>query len=262
MVETIVITSTTERKRKMINRLARLSLLMFLIPAASLVNAQATDDNEIIIDQAGNTLTLYIDQYGYGNKIGGSDFSATDTAMTVTGTSLTFNIDQIGDGNILFGSVTADTSNYVTAFTGNGNIWDWQIGVTGTSSDSDYLSSITGDDNTMDMDQGGNANAERLNLDLSVLGDRNIFTAIIDADDVVWDIDVTGSDNNFATLQKDGGEQSISIDYSGDSGDIDIQQMSGTCPIAGMSCNGFITLDITSDNATIQINQKDAAGDS
>jgi hypothetical protein len=38
--------------------------------------------------------------------------------------------------------------------------------------------------------------------------------------------------------------------------------MSGTCPIAGMSCNGFITLDITSDNATIQINQKDSAGDS
>ena len=33
--------------------------------------------------------------------------------------------------------------------------------------------------------------------------------AIIDADDVVWNIDVTGSDNNFTTLQKDGGEQAI-----------------------------------------------------
>ena len=42
----------------MIKKLARLSLLMFLIPAASFVNAQASDDNEIIIDQAGNTLTL------------------------------------------------------------------------------------------------------------------------------------------------------------------------------------------------------------
>jgi len=246
----------------MIKKLARLSLLMFLIPAASFVNAQASDDNEIIIHQAGNTLTLYIDQYGYGNKIGGTDFSATETSMVVTGSSLTFDIDQIGDQNILFGSVTADTSNYVTSFTGDRNIWDWQIGATGVSNDSDYLSSITGDDNTMDMDQGGAANAERLNFDLSILGSRNVFTSIIDADDVVWNIDVTGSDNNFDTLQKDGGEQSISINFTGDSGDIDIQQMGGTCPIAGMSCNGFITLDITSDNATIQINQKDSAGDS
>ena len=246
----------------MINRLVRLSLLMFLIPATSLVNAQATDDNEIIITQAGNTLTLYIDQYGYGNKIGGSDFSASATAMSIVGTTLTFNIDQVGDENVIFGALDADTSSYTLAFTGDRNIWDWNIGATGVSNDSDYLSSITGDDNTMNMDQGGNANAERLNFDLSILGDRNIFTSIIDADDVVWDIDVTGSDNNFAILQKDGGEQSISIDYAGDSGDIDINQMSGTCPTGITTCNGLITLDITSDNATIQINQKDNAGDS
>jgi hypothetical protein len=246
----------------MINRLARLSLLMFLIPATSLVNAQATDDNEIIITQAGNTLTLYIDQYGYGNKIGGSDFSASATAMSIVGTTLTFNIDQVGDENVIFGALDADTSSYTLAFTGDRNIWDWNIGVTGVSNDSDYLSSITGDENTMNMDQGGNANAERLNFDLSILGDRNVFTSIIDADDVVWNIDVTGSDNNFTTLQKDGGEQAINIDYTGDYGDIDINQMSGTCPTGITTCNGLITLDVTSDNATIQINQKDNAGDS
>jgi hypothetical protein len=246
----------------MINRLARLSLLMFLIPATSLVNAQATDDNEIIITQAGNTLTLYIDQYGYGNKIGGSDFSASATAMSIVGTTLTFNIDQVGDENVIFGALDADTSSYTLAFTGDRNIWDWNIGATGVSNDSDYLSSITGDENTMNMDQGGNANAERLNFDLSILGDRNVFTSIIDADDVVWNIDVTGSDNNFTTLQKDGGEQAINIDYTGDYGDIDINQMSGTCPTGITTCNGLITLDVTSDNATIQINQKDNAGDS
>mgnify|MGYP006090257673 FL=1 len=249
----------------MINRLARLSLLIFLIPAVLLtthVSAQATDDNEIIITQAGNTLTLYIDQYGYGNKIGGSDFSASATAMSIVGTSLTFNIDQVGDENVIFGALDADTSSYTLAFTGDRNIWDWNIGVTGVSNDSDYLSSITGDENTMNMDQGGNANAERLNFDLSILGDRNVFTSIIDADDVVWNIDVTGSDNNFTTLQKDGGEQAINIDYTGDYGDIDINQMSGTCPTGITTCNGLITLDVTSDNATIQINQKDNAGDS
>ena len=44
--------------------------------------------------------------------------------------------------------------------------------------------------------------------------------------------------------------------------DIDINQISGTCPQGITSCKGIVTLDVTSDNATIQINQKDNAGDS
>ena len=51
--------------------------------------AQATDDNEINIDQTGDTLTLFIDQYGYGIKIGLDDFSSSSSPMSVTGTSLT-----------------------------------------------------------------------------------------------------------------------------------------------------------------------------
>ena len=54
--------------------------------------AQATDDNEINIDQQGDTLTLYIDQYGYGNKMGLDNFSSSSSAMVITGTTLTFNI--------------------------------------------------------------------------------------------------------------------------------------------------------------------------
>ena len=38
--------------------------------------------------------------------------------------------------------------------------------------------------------------------------------------------------------------------------------MSGTCPTGISTCNGIITLDIDSDNATITINQKDTANDS
>ena len=52
----------------------------------------------------------------------------------------------------------------------------------------------------------------------------------------------------------------------GDSADIDINQLSGTCASgAGNGCatpNAHITLDIDSENAVIQINQKDAANDS
>jgi len=224
--------------------------------------AQATDDNEINIDQTGDTLTLFIDQYGYGNKIGLDDFSSSSSPMSVTGTSLNINIDQVGNENLLFGTIAADSSTYNLLFTGDSNSWDWNIGYIGSSDSSAIDVDITGDSNVMDFDQGYNASAERLDLDLTVLGNTNIFDVDIDVDDAVWNFDITGASNNINTMQKDGGEQEINVTLSGDSGDIDINQMSGTCPTGVTTCNGIITLDVTSDNATIQINQKDSSGDS
>jgi len=224
--------------------------------------AQATDDNEINIDQTGDTLTLYIDQYGYGNKIGLDDFSSSSSPMAVTGSSLNINIDQVGNENLLFGTVTADSSTYNLLFTGDSNSWDWNIGYIGSSDASAIDVDITGDSNVMDFDQGYNASAERLDLDLTVLGNTNIFDVDIDVDDAIWNVDVTGASNNINTMQKDGGEQEINLTLSGDSADIDINQLSGTCATGVTTCNGIITLDVTSDNATIQINQKDSSGDS
>jgi hypothetical protein len=224
--------------------------------------AQATDDNEININQTGDTLTLFIDQYGYGNKIGLDDFSSSSSPMSVTGTSLNINIDQVGNENLLFGTIAADSSTYNLLFTGDSNSWDWNIGYIGSSDSSAIDVDITGDSNVMDFDQGYTASAERLDLDLTVLGNTNIFDVDIDVDDAIWNVDVTGASNNINTMQKDGGEQEINLTLSGDSADIDINQMSGTCPQGVTTCNGIITLDVTSDNATIQINQKDSSGDS
>jgi len=63
-------------------------------------------------------------------------------------------------------------------------------------------------------------------------------------------------------MQKDGGEQEINLTHVGSGADIDINQMSGSCPQGISTCNGIITLDIDSENATIQINQKDTTNDS
>jgi hypothetical protein len=224
--------------------------------------AQATDDNEINIDQTGDTLTLFIDQYGYGNKIGLDDFSSSSSPMSVTGASLNINIDQVGNENLLFGTIAADSSTYNLLFTGDSNSWDWNIGYVGSADSSTIDVDITGDSNTMDFDQGYNASAERLDMDLTLLGDTNIFDVDIDVDDAIWNFDITGASNNINTMQKDGGEQEINVTLSGDSADIDINQMSGTCATGVTTCNGIITLDVTSDNATIQINQKDSANDS
>ncbi len=237
-----------------------LGLSLIMLPL--LTFAAATDDNEINIDQAGDTLVLYIDQIGYGNKMGLNNFSSSSAPMPIIGSSLTFNIDQIGNENLLFGEVTADSSSYTLEWNGDSNVWDWMIGDSGSSDNSNYLVDITGDSNTMDLDQGTNLSAERLDFDLTVIGSSNVFDVDIDVDDAVWNFDITGSSNNINTMQKDGAEQEINLTLSGSSADVDINQMSGTCPTGVSTCNGIITLDIDSENANIQINQKDAANDS
>lgn len=241
----------------MIRKLLGLSLI---IP--TFVFAQATDDNEINIEQVGDTLTLYIDQYGYGNKIGLDNFSSSSSAMVITGSSLDIDIDQIGNENLLFGTLTADSYVMNLLFTGDSNSWDWNIGDTGSADSSTMDVDITGDSNTMDFDQGFNASAERLDFDLTLIGDSNIFDVDIDVDDAVWNFDVTGGSNNINTMQKDGAEHEINLTLDGSSADIDINQLSGTCPTGVSTCNGIITLDVDSENATIQINQKDSSNDS
>lgn len=237
-----------------------LGLSLIMLPL--LTFAAATDDNEINIDQAGDTLVLYIDQIGYGNKMGLNNFSSSSSPMPIIGSSLTFNIDQIGNENLLFGEVTADSSSYTLEWNGDSNVWDWMIGDSGSSDNSNYLVDITGDSNTMDLDQGTNLSAERLDFDLTVIGSSNVFDVDIDVDDAVWNFDITGSSNNINTMQKDGAEQEINLTLIGSSADVDINQMSGTCPTGVTTCNGIITLDIDSENANIQINQKDATNDS
>ena len=234
--------------------------------STTFVFAQATDDNEINITQTGDTLKLYIDQIGFGNKVGGDDASGgSPSAMTITGTTLEFDLDFTGNQNILFGPVVADSSYYKLDFTGDSNVIDWNIGETGSADDSNINFDVTGDSNEFDLDQGYVVSAERLNADLILIGDSNIFDVDWEADDITWDWEVTGGSNNINTLQKDG-SQYLEVELNGDSADVDINQLSGTCVSgAGNSCatpNAKITLDITSDNAIIQLNQKDAANDS
>ena len=238
---------------------------LFLIMTTPFVFAQATDDNEIMIEQSGDTLSLYIDQVGYGNKIGLDDFTSSGSDMTIIGSNLTFDLDMIGNQNLIYGPIEMDSSSLTFSLTGDANEVDWNIGYIGSSDDSNYNFAITGDTNTFDIDQGYVYSAERLDADLILVGGSNIFDIDFESDDVTWNFDITGDSNNFNTLQNDG-SQSLTVEWNGDSGDIDINQISGSCATgAGVSCvspNATINLDITSDNATVQITQKDSAGDS
>jgi hypothetical protein len=244
------------------NKLLSIALLL----STTFVFAQATDDNEIKITQSGDTLKLYVDQIGFGNKIGGDDASGGSlSAMTITGSSLEFDLDFTGNQNVLFGPVEADSSYYKLDFTGDSNKIDWNIGYIGSADDSNINFDVTGDSNEFDLDQGYVASAERLDADLILIGSSNIFDIDWESDDNVWDFDITGDSNNINTLQNDG-EHNLEFTLVGDSADVDINQISGTCASgAGTSCvspNANIVLDVTSDNAIIQLNQQDSSNDS
>ena len=242
-----------------------LSIFVLGLLTTPFVFAQASDDNEIRIDQTGDTLTLYIDQVGYGNKIGLDDFSSSGSDMTIVGSSLTFDLDMIGNQNLIFGPLILDSSSLTFNLTGDSNEVDWNIGDTGSSDSSNYNFAITGDSNTFDIDQGKvGASAERLDADLILLGSSNVFDLDFETDDVTWNFEITGDSNNVNTLQKDG-SQKLTVELVGDSANIDINQLSGTCAASGGGCatpDAIINLDITSENAVIQITQKDSGSDS
>ena len=213
-------------------------LLFFTLFTPVLLFAAATTDNEIRIDQTGDTLTLTIDQIGYGNKICGtisSGLCASD--MVITGTTNNLNFDMIGNLNQVFGPMILDQSTYSVNLTGSSNIFDQNIGASGSADSSNLLATWSGSSNTMNLDWGSAQSAERLDFDL----------------------DVTGSSNDVNTSMTDGAYHKIDLELVQSSGNIDIIQSSGTCPGGISSCHSEIIAEFDSENATITINQKDTS---
>lgn len=236
-------------------KLLRNGLTLLALAFTSTAYSQSATDNEILIEQVGNTLNLTIIQDGYGNKISGDSADGTD--LVITGSGLTIDIDQVGNSNKFFGDITSDNSTLNWTFTGSSNIWDNLIGDSGSTDDADILVDFTGDSNNINFDLGSVVSAERLDMDFTILGSSNVFDIDIEVDDATWEVELTGDSNNFVTSLTDGAEQYLKVLHEGDSGDFDILMSSGTCPTGVTSCYGHIDLDIDSDNATVQITVTD-----
>ena len=238
---------------KMLNKL--LALVLF---TPTLLFAEASTDNAIRLDQTGDTLTLTIDQIGYGNKLCGSISNGLcNSAMVISGTTNTVNFDMIGNMNKIYGPMVLDQSTYSVNMTGSSNSWDQTIGASGSADSSNLLATWTGSSNTMDLDWGASQSSERLDFDLDVTGSSNVFTTVIEVDDARYDVDVTGSSNDVNTSMTDGADHKIDLELIQSSGNIDIVQSSGTCPTGISSCHSELIADFDSENATITINQKD-----
>jgi len=241
---------------KSIIKLFSMSLLMLPFMAFG----QTANENEIFIDQTGDTLTLSIDQIGYGNKVCGDLTSGVCSSdWSITGNSLTIDINQNGNLNSIIGPIVLDSSTLDMTFTGDSNVWDWNIGYIGSADSSDMLVNITGDSNTMDLDWGYAASAERLDMDLTIVGDTNTFDVDLESDDITWNFDITGSGNSFATSIKDGAYHSTTFELTGDDATVAINQWSGSCPTGINSCYSVLNATFNGDDATITINQKDTS---
>ena len=132
------------------NKLCALFVLVF----STWVLADSTD-NEIFLEQSGDTLNLTIDQVGYGNKLCGSISSgACASDMVITGSNITFNLDQIGNSNQLYGPIVLGNSNIDMVFTGDSNVYDWNIGYNTAADNLDLDLAVTGSSNQWDVDIG------------------------------------------------------------------------------------------------------------
>ena len=230
-------------------------LFWMLAFVSGMVLAQSNTDNLIQITQTGDNLTLTIDQDGYGNKIAGDAQYSTD--MVITGGTVELNIDQIGNLNRMYSTIISDNSTLNITFTGDSNIMDWRSGATGSADSMEVDIDVTGSSNNFDVDHAAQDSAERLDFDLTLIGSTSTWNIDIESDDAVWNWDYTGDDGDILTSQSDGAYHEINMTFDGDDADIDIIQSSGTCATGITSCYSVTTMDVTSDNATITINQTD-----
>ena len=166
--------------------------------------ALGADDNEVLLDQQGDNLTLTILQAGSGNKLSGDASDGSD--LVITGSNLIIDIIQDGDSNEIFGAWTGDGSGSTVwdfYFLGDSNSLDLNIGTSGSADNVDMLWNVQGDTNIFDVDIGSNFAADNLNMDLTILGDRNDFRSAV-SNSKAWS-GTPGSDwNNTSAFSQSG----------------------------------------------------------
>ena len=193
-------------------------------------------DNEIYVDQSGNSATIDLEQLGSSNLIGGTQAtSGTMTALDLDGVSMTLDINQIGGSNV-FRSDAIDGDNFTGffEFDGDSNIMDILMNSTGLIS-ADYVNlniDVTGSSNEFDLAIAENADSSYLDLDWIITGDSNDLDFDIDYANAINYLDVNGSTNtiNFSGSGYGGNTSSDSgyfyLDLDGSTNTIDITQSS------------------------------------
>ncbi len=211
-------------------------------------------DNEVYVDQAGNTANIDIEQLGESNIIGGlNSVAGTLTAFDLDGTGLTLDINQIGNSNKFLGDIYGDNVTGFFEFDGDSNTFTIQADPNDTYgiSSSNYNVDVTGSSNTFTLDTGTSALSETLDLDWIVQGDSNTFDFDINYDGATNYVDVDGDSNtvNFTGSGYAGGY--FYLDQTGSSRTFDITQSSTLAA-------DWLKILSTGSNGTVCIIQDDS----
>jgi hypothetical protein len=217
-------------------------------------------DNEVYVNQVGNSATIDLEQIGSSNLIGGtSATSGSMTALDLDGVSMTLDINQIGSSNIFRSDgIDADDFTGFFEFDGDSNVMDILVNSSGTldASYGDFNVDVTGSSNTFDLKVAESSNSSYLNLDWIITGDSNTFDFDIDYENATNYVDVNGSTNDITfsgsgysgTTSSDSGY--FYLDLDGSSNTIDITQ-------ASTLARDYIKLETTTSNSNICIIQND-----
>ena len=217
-------------------------------------------DNEIYVDQSGNTASIDLEQLGSSNLIGGTQaVSGTMTALDLDGITMTLDINQIGSSNI-FRSDGIDGDNFTGffEFDGDSNVMDILMNSTGIIS-ADYVNlniDVTGGSNEFDLKIAEDADSSYLDLDWIILGDSNEFDFDIDYANAINYVDITGSTNtvNFTGSGYSGNTSSDSgyfyMDLTGSNNTFNIIQSSTLA-------RDWLKIETTTSNSNICITQND-----
>ncbi len=231
-----------------------------IINLVALISVFTFADNEIYVDQSGNTASIDLEQLGSSNLIGGSSaVSGTMTALDLDGISMTLDINQIGSSNI-FRSDAIDGDNFTGffEFDGDSNVMDILLNSTGLIS-ADYINlylDVTGSSNEFDLEIAENADSSYLDLDWTILGDSNELNFDIDYANAINFVDINGGSNtiNFTASGYSGNTSSDSgyfyMDLDGSSNTFNIIQSSTLA-------KDWLKIETTTSNSNICITQND-----
>ena len=228
--------------------------LLILLPAFLFA------DNEVYVNQVGNSTNIDIEQLGSSNLIGGtSATSGNMTALDLDGVSMTLDINQIGSSN-LFRSDAIDGDNFTGffEFAGDSNTFDILMNSTGLIT-ADYVDlniDVTGSSNTFDLKIAESDDSSYLNLDWIITGGSNTFDFDIDYENATNYMDVNGSSNDITfngsgysgTTSADSGY--FYLDLDGSTNTINVTQ-------ASTLARDWVKIESTASNSNICVIQND-----
>jgi len=210
-------------------------------------------DNEIYIEQSGDTANLDLEQLGSANIIGGLQSSAGSmTPLDLDGSTMTLDINQIGSTNKFLGDILADNFTGFFEFDGNSNNFTIQVDPTDTygANGSDVNVDVTGSTNDFTLDLGTTSMASNTDLDWIINGDDNDIDFDINYDGGTSYMDIDGDSNTVDFVGSGYAGGYFYLDQTGDSRTFNIQQLSTLD-------NDWLKILSTGDNGTVCVIQND-----